>query len=83
VPYRRSRLRNVLPAMAVLAVVGSTSAYAAIAIDSQAPAVTREALAATDDPAGARGKALGLSRVDVPAGAKLALHRHPGTQVAR
>jgi quercetin dioxygenase-like cupin family protein len=45
--------------------------------------VTRDALAAADNPAGGKGRTLGLSRVDVPAGAKLPLHRHPGVQIAR
>jgi quercetin dioxygenase-like cupin family protein len=45
--------------------------------------VVRDALAQDVDPAGAKGRTLGLSRVDVPPGAKLALHRHPGTQIAR
>jgi quercetin dioxygenase-like cupin family protein len=35
------------------------------------------------NPAGGKGRTLGLSRVDVPPGAQLPLHRHPGTQIAR
>src|SRR5262245_48911392 len=43
---------------------------------------TREALAAENDPIGAPGKTLALSRVTIPPGVRLAPHRHPGTQVA-
>ena len=43
---------------------------------------TREALAGTDNAVGAPGKTLGLSRVTIPAGVRLGLHRHAGTQVA-
>jgi quercetin dioxygenase-like cupin family protein len=35
-----------------------------------------------DDPRGARGRTLALSRVRIPARTALALHRHPGHQVA-
>ncbi len=58
-PYRRSRPRNVLLAMAVLAAVACTSAYAALAIGGEAPVVTRDALAAAEGPAGAKGKRSG------------------------
>lgn len=47
-----------------------------------APTAVREALAAQPNPAGGRGRTLALSRVTVPPHAKLALHHHPGTQVA-
>jgi quercetin dioxygenase-like cupin family protein len=32
--------------------------------------------------AGVKGRALGLSRVTIPAGGTIALHHHEGTQVA-
>lgn len=44
--------------------------------------VTRTALAQKVDPIGAKGRTLGLSHVLVPAKSKLALHHHPGTQIA-
>ena len=47
-----------------------------------APTAKRESLAATNKPEGAKGKTLGLSRVEVPPGAELALHHHEGTQIA-
>lgn len=43
----------------------------------------RESLAAQANPIGGKGRTLGLSRVTVPVGAKLALHHHTGTQIAR
>lgn len=42
----------------------------------------RTALAQKVDPVGAKGRTLGLTRVLVPAKAQLALHHHPGTQIA-
>jgi quercetin dioxygenase-like cupin family protein len=54
----------------------------AIAADVVAPTANREPLAARKDPAGAKGYTLGLTRVVVPGGVALALHRHPGTQIA-
>lgn len=48
-----------------------------------APEAERDAMAQTAKVQGAPGRELVLSRVVVPAGAKLALHHHLGTQVAR
>jgi quercetin dioxygenase-like cupin family protein len=62
----------------VVVVVASTGA----ALAQQAPSAKRVALAQAVNPAGAKGQTLGLSRVTVPAGVKLALHVHPGTQTA-
>jgi hypothetical protein len=54
-----------------------------VAVAQQSPpAAKRVALAQAVNPAGAKGQTLGLSRVTVPAGARLALHVHPGTQTA-
>jgi quercetin dioxygenase-like cupin family protein len=47
------------------------------------PTAVRNALAQTDQVQGAPGRTLVLSRVVVQPGAKLALHHHLGTQVAR
>lgn len=47
------------------------------------PTAVRSALAQTDHVQGAAGRTLVLSRVVVEPGAKLALHRHLGTQIAR
>ncbi len=43
--------------------------------------VTRESLAAAGHPRGADRRTLGLSRVTVMPGTRLALHHHPGTQI--
>jgi quercetin dioxygenase-like cupin family protein len=48
-----------------------------------APNVIRSALAQTSSVQGAPDRTLALSRVAVDPGAKLALHHHLGTQVAR
>ncbi len=56
---------------------------AALGKNAAAPTAIRSALAQTDRAQGAPGRTLVLSRVVVPPGAELALHRHLGTQVAR
>jgi quercetin dioxygenase-like cupin family protein len=48
-----------------------------------APTVVRKALAQSEQAQGAAGRTLALSRVVIEPGAKLALHHHLGTQVAR
>jgi quercetin dioxygenase-like cupin family protein len=66
-----------------LVVVAALSITAvAVAQQGETPAAARVALAQAVNPAGAKGQTLGLSRVTVPAGARLALHVHPGTQTA-
>lgn len=71
-----SRIRFTLVAAGGLSV-------SAVAFAQQAtPVAERVALARAVDPAGARGETLGLSRVTVPVGARLAPHFHPGTQTA-
>jgi quercetin dioxygenase-like cupin family protein len=57
-------------------------AFAAEIDKSAAPAVSRAALARQVDPVGAEGRTLGLARVRVAPRARLALHQHPGTQLA-
>jgi quercetin dioxygenase-like cupin family protein len=71
----------ILSACALLA-VGAGIGWAA-AKSGGPPAVKRIALAATDDPHGADGRTLGLSRVVIPPGGQIALHHHQGTQIAR
>lgn len=71
-------------ATAILAVtVAALTGLAAGASDTSNPTAQRDAMAQTAKVQGAPGRELVLSRVVVPAGAKLALHHHLGTQVAR
>ncbi len=44
--------------------------------------VTRDALAQSNHPRGAKGRTLGLSRVKIRPGAKIPLHHHAGTQAS-
>ena len=44
---------------------------------------TRSDLASAKNPVGGKGRTLGLTRVTIPAGAQLAAHTHPGTEIAR
>jgi quercetin dioxygenase-like cupin family protein len=69
-------------AIAAAALAGATGAAVVIAQSSPAPAVQRDALAASPKVQGAKGRTLALSRVKVPAGASIPLHHHLGTQVA-
>jgi mannose-6-phosphate isomerase-like protein (cupin superfamily) len=48
---------------------------------SQAVTVTRESLASAAHPRGADKRTLGLSRVTIMPGTRLAQHHHPGTQI--
>ena len=76
---RPSRSLRVIAALATAVALGAfaTSIFAS----SVAPAV-RLPLASVDNPAGGKGRTLGLSRVTIPPGAQLALHHHSGTQIA-
>lgn len=47
-----------------------------------APTPKRTELAVSESVRGAKDRTLRLSRVTVPAGANLALHHHPGTQIS-
>ena len=72
-------------AAAVLAVfvAGALLGAGALAAVRATPApVQRIPLAAADNPTGGKGRTLGLTKVLIPAHAAIALHRHPGTQVA-
>lgn len=77
------RRRSILVALCALVAVAVLSAYAGAQMAGAPEPVVREALAQDVNPAGAKGRTLGLSRVDVQPGAQLALHRHPGVQIAR
>ncbi len=77
----RTRLRAAL-ALATVALTGLAGGNLATSAPS-APEAKRDAMAQTTKVQGAPGRELVLSRVVVPAGAKLALHHHLGTQVAR
>jgi quercetin dioxygenase-like cupin family protein len=64
-------------------IIAALLSITAVAVAQQSPPTAkRVALAQAVDPAGAKGQTLGLSRVTVPPGARLALHVHPGTQTA-
>ena len=65
-----------------LLLITAACGYAAGAVHYAPAQATRTELAQATDPAGARGRTLGLSRVTIPAHTRLGLHRHPGTQIA-
>jgi quercetin dioxygenase-like cupin family protein len=76
---RRLRLSLVLAA-ACLVAVGVAVGH--VLAQSGGSTVTRTALAESTKVRGASGRTLGLSRVTIPVGGKIALHHHQGTQVA-
>jgi quercetin dioxygenase-like cupin family protein len=76
-----SHPRSALLAGAVLLALSTAGAYAAGAAQ-HAPQTTRTVLAQAVDPPGGHGRTLALSRVRIPAHTQLALHRHPGVQLA-
>lgn len=76
------RLRLTLLALAAVTAALAVGVGVGVAITPADQPVVRTALAEARNPAGAPGKTLGLSRVTVAPGGRLALHRHPGTQTA-
>jgi len=70
-----------LGAIALAALAIPAAAAGGYAVAAGQPA--REELGAAKDPVGAKGRTLGLTRVTIPAGAALAPHTHPGTEIAR
>ena len=78
---RRFRLLAVLSLVGAFA-LGSVLSDA-LGLSKAAPTAVRSALAQTDHVQGAPNRTLALSRVAMEPGAKLALHHHLGSQVAR
>src|SRR5688500_11695150 len=70
----------VIATVALLATAGG--GYVAGAASNEPNSATRTVLAQVLDPKGAKGRTLALSRVRIPADTALALHRHPGHQLA-
>jgi len=80
----KTKLAATLVSLALVAAALVSLAGGGLATSAPtAPATERDAMAQTAKVQGAPGRELVLSRVVVPAGAKLALHHHLGTQVAR
>lgn len=77
----RSR-RGVALATVALTLVGAGVAVGGIVSKPVEP-VDREVLAKSKHPRGAPGRELALQRITIRPGAKLALHHHEGTQIAR
>jgi len=74
---------RILVALALIAAFAlGTILPGAFAQTEAAPTAVRNALAQSGQVQGAPGRTMVLSRVEVEAGAKLALHHHLGTQVA-
>lgn len=76
---RRTRLALILAALALLAI---GVAVGQVIAQSGGSSVKRVALAQSNKVRGVSGRTLGLSRVTIPVGARIALHHHEGTQVS-
>jgi len=77
----RTRLAAVA-AVALLPVTAAGAYAAGHAAQDTAPAAKRVDLALLENPAGGKGRTLGLSRVTIPPHTALPLHEHPGNQIA-
>src|SRR5665213_52132 len=76
------RPRSTMIVIAALAVGIATGSYATAALRATPQPAVRDPLASTDNPIAGKGETLGLSLVTIPVGTVLALHHHPGTDVA-
>jgi quercetin dioxygenase-like cupin family protein len=76
---RHLRLTVMLSAIGLLA---TGVVVAQVIAQSGGLTVVRTPLAQSTKVKGAAGRTLGLSRVAIPAGGKIALHHHQGTQIA-
>ncbi|HTU15479.1 MAG TPA: cupin domain-containing protein [Solirubrobacterales bacterium] len=76
------KLKLSLAGLGVFAVGSLAGGVAISAVKDDPPAPKYNSLARTVNPIGAKGKALGLSRVVIQPGAKIPLHYHEGTQVS-
>jgi quercetin dioxygenase-like cupin family protein len=74
--------RHAVALFAALLAGAVLGAFALAAVRATPAPVQRVPLAAADNPTGGKGRELGLTKVLIPAHAAIALHRHPGTQVA-
>ncbi len=80
----RLRFRFPLSAIAIVAVIAMAIVLpTAFGASTPAPAPVRKDFAQTKHVQGAPGRTMVLSKVTVPAGAKLAVHHHLGTQISR
>ena len=77
-----SHPRPALLAGVILLAGTAVVAYAAGAARRAPAQASRTVLAQAVDPPGAHGRTLALSRVRIPPHTRLALHRHPGVQLA-
>jgi quercetin dioxygenase-like cupin family protein len=73
------RVRPAVLALSIAVVLAAVAAAYALGASSTP---VRTDLAGVKNPAGAKGQTLSLFQVTIPAGAQLAKHHHPGTQVA-
>ncbi len=79
---RSRRFRLTLAAAGLILLGAAAGGVAVSAVRKAPPSPKYNSLARTVNPHGAKGRALGLSRVVIQPGAKIPLHYHKGTQVS-
>jgi len=75
-------VRKIAVASVALALTVTAAGGYALGASRRTATVVRQPLAVSPDPVGAAGRTIGLARVLIPPGVKLAPHYHEGTQVA-
>jgi quercetin dioxygenase-like cupin family protein len=73
---------RVTAALAAIGLLATGVLVGHVIAQSGGSTVTRTPLGQSTKVKGASGRTLGLSRVTIPAGGRIALHHHEGTQVA-
>jgi len=76
------KLKVSLAALGIFAVGAAAGGVAISAVKDDPPAPKYNSLARTVNPIGAKGRALGLSKVVIQPGARIPLHYHEGTQIS-
>jgi len=76
------KLKVSLAALGIFAVGATAGGVAISAVKDDPPAPKYNSLARTVNPIGAKGRALGLSKVVIQPGARIPLHYHEGTQIS-
>ncbi|MEZ5060517.1 MAG: cupin domain-containing protein [Solirubrobacterales bacterium] len=80
--HPRARRPLLIAALALALLAAGAAAGWALRAERQATPVVREPLAQSSKVREAKGQTLGLTRVTLKPGAKIAPHHHPGTQVS-
>jgi quercetin dioxygenase-like cupin family protein len=76
------RSRTMFVLFTILAAGIVTGSYATAALRATPKPAVRDPLASVSNPINGKGETLGLDKVTIPVGTVLALHHHPGSDIA-